>query len=185
MLIADEFGKFLEYASKEKSNDELYLIQQISEWANNDVNDVFFIITLHQNFANYGKHLSNQDKLEWEKIKGRFVDLTFNEPVEQLIYFASKKLQEFNIPNNLKNDFKKLTSIIQSSKLVSHNKIINDDLSSALFPLDWLSSNVLVNSLQRYGQNERSLFSFLNDDTDLSIRKNSQSFFESQMFMII
>lgn len=177
VLIADEFGKFLEYASKEKSNDELYLIQQISEWANNDINDVFFIITLHQNFANYGKNLSNQDKLEWEKIKGRFVDLTFNEPVEQLIYFASKKLQEFNIPNNLKNDFKKLTSIIQSSKLVSHNKIINDDLSSALFPLDWLSSNVLVNSLQRYGQNERSLFSFLNDDTDLSIRKNSQSFF--------
>ena len=40
-----------------------------------------------------------------------------------------------------------------------------------------MSSNVLVNSLQRYGQNERSLFSFLNDDTDLSIRKNSQSFF--------
>ena len=177
VLIADEFGKFLEHASKEKSNDELFLIQQISEWANNDSNETYFIITLHQNFATYGKNLSSQDKLEWEKIKGRFVDLTFNEPVEQLIYFASKKLEEFSIPDNLKPNFKNLTTLIQLSKLVSHNKIINENLSNSLFPLDWLSSNVLVNSLQRYGQNERSLFSFLNDDTDLSIRKINDSFF--------
>ena len=177
VLIADEFGKYLEHASNQKSTDELYLIQQISEWANDDSNKTYFIITLHQNFASYGKNLSNQDKLEWEKIKGRFVDLTFNEPVEQLIYFASKKLQEFLIPDSLESNFKDLITLIQSSKLVSHNKIINQDLSNALFPLDWLSSHVLVNSLQRYGQNERSLFSFLSDDTDFSIKKLNNYFY--------
>ena len=36
VLIADEFGKYLEHASNKKSTDELYLIQQISEWANDD-----------------------------------------------------------------------------------------------------------------------------------------------------
>ena len=177
VLILDEFGKFLEHASLQKSTDELFLIQQISEWANNDSNETYFIITLHQNFASYGKNLSNQDKLEWEKIKGRFVDLTFNEPVEQLIYFASKKLQEFLTPSSLQNSFTDLIKLIQSSSLVSHNKIINEDLSNALYPLDWLSSNVLVNSLQRYGQNERSLFSFLNDDTDFSIKKLKKDFY--------
>ena len=177
VLIMDEFGKFLEYASKNKSTDELYLIQQISEWANDDSNESYFIITLHQNFASYGNNLSSQDKLEWEKIKGRFVDLAFNEPVEQLIYFASKKLSEFSIPKKHEVDFKELTKLIQSSKLVSHNKIINESLSNDLYPLDWLSSNVLVNSLQRYGQNERSLFSFLNDDTDYSIKKLKETFF--------
>ena len=177
VLIIDEFGKFLEYASKNKSTDELYLIQQISEWANDDSNESYFIITLHQNFASYGNNLSSQDKLEWEKIKGRFVDLAFNEPVEQLIYFASKKLSEFSIPKKHEGDFKELTKLIQASKLVSHNKIINERLSNDLYPLDWLSSNVLVNSLQRYGQNERSLFSFLNDDTDYSIKKLKETFF--------
>ena len=177
VLVIDEFGKFLEYASKNKSTDELYLIQQISEWANDDSNESYFIITLHQNFASYGNDLSSQDKLEWEKIKGRFVDLAFNEPVEQLIYFASKKLSEFSIPKKHEVDFKELTKLIQSSKLVSHNKIINESLSNDLYPLDWLSSNVLVNSLQRYGQNERSLFSFLNDDTDYSIKKLKEVFF--------
>ena len=177
VLIIDEFGKFLEYASKNESTDQLFLIQQISEWANNDLNETYFIITLHQNFSSYGNNLSNQDKLEWEKVKGRFVDLVFNEPVEQLIYFASKKLKELSIPVRLKSDFKNLLKLIYSSKLVSHNKLVNDELSNSLYPLDWLSSNVLVNSLQRYGQNERSLFSFLNDDTDYSIKKLKDNFY--------
>ncbi|MBP1838622.1 hypothetical protein [Formosa algae] len=177
VLVIDEFGKFLEYASKNESADELFLIQQISEWANDDLNETYFIITLHQNFSSYGSNLSNQDKLEWEKVKGRFVDLVFNEPVEQLIYFASKKLKEFTTPVRLKSDFKNLLKLIHASKLVSHNKLVNDDLSNSLYPLDWLSSNVLVNSLQRYGQNERSLFSFLNDDTDYSIKKLKENFY--------
>jgi hypothetical protein len=177
VLIIDEFGKFLEYASKNKSTDELFLIQQISEWANDDLNETYFIITLHQNFSSYGNNLSNQDKLEWEKVKGRFVDLVFNEPVEQLIYFASKKLKEFSIPEKVESNFKSLLSLIQTSKLVNHNKAVNEDLSNSLYPLDWLSSNVLVNSLQRYGQNERSLFSFLNDDTDYSIKKLKEDFY--------
>ena len=177
VLVIDEFGKFLEYASKNKSADELFLIQQISEWVNNDLNETYFIITLHQNFSSYGSSLSNQDKLEWEKVKGRFVDLVFNEPVEQLIYFASKKLKEFSIPKNIESEFKRLLKLIQDSKLVSHNKLVNDELSDSLYPLDWLSSNVLVNSLQRYGQNERSLFSFLNDDTDYSVKKLKEDFY--------
>ncbi len=177
VLVIDEFGKFLEHASKNKSTDQLFLIQQISEWANDDTNETYFIITLHQNFSSYGSNLSNQDKLEWEKIKGRFVDLVFNEPVEQLIYFASKKLKEFQIPRRVERSFKKLSKLIQDSNLVSHNKLVNEELSNSLYPLDWLSANVLVNSLQRYGQNERSLFSFLNDDTEYSIKKLQQNFY--------
>lgn len=177
VLVVDEFGKFLEFASKNKSIDELYLVQQISEWANDDTKESYFIITLHQNFSSYGNNLSSKDKLEWEKVKGRFVDLVFNEPVEQLIYFASKKLKEFKIPKEVKSDFNDLLLLIKTSKLTNYNKITNKELSNALYPLDWLSANVLVNSLQRYGQNERSLFSFLNDDTDYSIRNLAGDFY--------
>ncbi|WP_282142794.1 ATP-binding protein [Cellulophaga baltica] len=177
VLIIDEFGKFLEFAAKNNSTDELFLIQQISEWANDDLNETYFIITLHQNFSSYGNGLSSQDKLEWDKIRGRFVDLIFNEPVEQLIYFASKKLKEFQVPDDLVLRFSNLSALIQDSKLVSHNKIINDELSNSLYPLDWLSANILVNSLQRYGQNERSLFSFLTDESNYSIKKFKSKFY--------
>lgn len=175
VLVVDEFGKFLENASKNNSLDELYLLQQISEWVNDEKYESYFIITLHQNFSSYGRNLSNQDRLEWEKVRGRFVDLIFNEPVEQLIFFASKKLKEFKLPRRFKRNFKKLNLLVQDSGLVNSN--INSDLTESLFPLDWLSTNVLVNSLQRYGQNERSLFSFLNDDSKYAIRHNRDLFF--------
>jgi nucleoside-triphosphatase THEP1 len=177
IIVIDEFGKFLEYASKRKSIDELYLIQQISEWANDASKDSYFIITLHQNFSSYGTNLSNKDKLEWEKVKGRFIDLLFNEPVEQLIYFASKKLEDFSIPANAESNFKQLIDLVEESKLVSHNRLDNNKLNKSLFPLDWLSANVLVNALQRYGQNERSLFSFLSDETDYSIKNIEKNFY--------
>jgi hypothetical protein len=177
VIIIDEFGKFLEFASKNKSTEELFLLQQISEWANDDDYETYFIITLHQNFSSYGKNLSNQDKLEWEKVKGRFTDLVFNEPVEQLIFFAGKKLKEFELPQNLEARFNDLLDLIRDSKLVGLNKSMDKVLSASIYPLDWLSANVLVNSLQRYGQNERSLFSFLNDDSQYSINNGNHDFY--------
>ena len=177
ILIIDEFGKFLEYASKNNTTDELFLIQQISEWVNDDQKNTFFIITLHQNFGNYGVDLSSKDRLEWEKIKGRFIDLVFNEPVEQLIYFASKKLKELIIPSVLNEKFYDLYDLIKESNLVSYNNLTSKELSNSLYPLDWLSANILVKSLQRYGQNERSLFSFLNDSSEHSIHKTQNNFY--------
>jgi hypothetical protein len=177
VLLVDEFGKFLEFAAKNNKLDELFLLQKIAEWVNNDETNVYFILTLHQNFTSYGKGLNEQDKLEWEKIKGRFTDLLFNEPVEQLLFFASNKLQEFEIEATSKLNYQRLLDLIKESNLISYNSLITDKLSESLYPLDWISATVLVNSLQRYGQNERSLFSFLNDNSEVSIRKRKNSFF--------
>lgn len=178
VIIIDEFGKFLEFASKNKSIGDLYLLQQISEWVNNDDYQTYFIVALHQNFLNYGKNLTSQDKLEWEKVKGRFVDLVFNEPVEQLLFFAGKKLNSFELPKKLENRHSRLINLVKESNLINLKADVESSLSRSIFPLDWLSANVLVYSLQRYGQNERSLFSFLNDKSEHSIQNNTSSFYD-------
>ena len=52
-LVIDEFGKFLEYASQNDPERELYFIQQLAEFVNNpDLNIVLFT-TVHQNFDAY------------------------------------------------------------------------------------------------------------------------------------
>lgn len=163
VILIDEFGKYLEYINKNKGNNDLYLLQLISEWANDPEKNTYFIITLHQNFISYSTSLDLIDRQEWEKIKGRFVELLFNEPVEQLLFFASNQLENIEISSNLKKDFNKLNDKIIKSNLVNFSNTANSDLSEKLFPLDWLSANILVQALQRYGQNERSLFTFLND----------------------
>lgn len=163
VILIDEFGKFLEYINKNKVSNDLYLLQLISEWTNDSERNSYFIITLHQNFISYSSSLELIDKQEWEKIKGRFVELLFNEPVEQLLFFASDQLQEIQISADQKSIFSKLNEKIIESNLVNYTQKNASILFEKLFPLDWLSSNILVQSLQRYGQNERSLFTFLND----------------------
>lgn len=177
VLIIDEFGKFLEYIGKNKQSNDLYLLQLISEWVNDDEKNVFFIISLHQSFISYSSSLDIAEKLEWEKIKGRFVELLFNEPIEQLLFFASKKLDRFELPKKNVNSFNQLNKTIKKSNLVNFNEVSTTELAESLYPLDWLSANVLVNSLQRYGQNERSLFTFLNDSTEFSINSFEDKFY--------
>lgn len=169
VLIIDEFGKFLEYIAKNKQSNDLYLLQLISEWANDDSKNVFFIISLHQSFISYSTSLDLTDRQEWEKIKGRFIELLFNEPIEQLLFFASKKLERFDLPKKNEDSFKLLNKTIKKSNLVNFDEVSTTELAKSLYPLDWLSANILVNALQRYGQNERSLFTFLNDNTKFSI----------------
>ena len=177
VLIIDEFGKFLEYVGKNTDSNDLYLLQLISEWANDDTKNVFFIISLHQSFISYSTSLGLADKQEWEKIKGRFIELLFNEPVEQLLFFASKKLERFKLPIKNVDSFNLLNKAIKNSNLVSFNEVRTTELAKSLYPLDWLSANILVNSLQRYGQNERSLFTFLSDNTKFSINSFDGKFY--------
>lgn len=163
VILIDEFGKFLEYTNKNKGSNDLYLLQLVSEWVNDAEKQTYFVITLHQNFISYSSSLDIIERQEWEKIKGRFVELLFNEPVEQLLFFASKQLENIHIAKANMPEFEKLNNEIIQSNLVNYSKSNASSLFNKLYPLDWLSANILVQSLQRYGQNERSLFTFLND----------------------
>ena len=163
VILIDEFGKFLENINKNKGSNDLYLLQLVSEWANDVDKQTYFVITLHQNFISYSSSLEIIEKQEWEKIKGRFVELLFNEPVEQLLFFASEQLEKIDIPKNNIKDFEFLNKEILQTNLVNFSQANSSVLFEKLYPLDWLSANILVQSLQRYGQNERSLFTFLND----------------------
>lgn len=177
VIIIDEFGKFLEFIGKNKNNNDLYLLQLISEWANDDSKNVFFIISLHQSFISYSSSLDVSEKQEWEKIKGRFVELLFNEPIEQLLFFASKRLEHFELTKKNEASFNLLNKAIKKSNLINFNEESGTELAKSLYPLDWLSANILVNALQRYGQNERSLFTFLNDTTKFSINLFNGKFY--------
>ena len=93
-LFVDEFGKFLEYASKHNPENELYFIQQLAEFCNNPKYNIVLITAVHQSFESYAYSLTSSQKQEWSKVKGRFREITFNEPVEQLLFLASEYVAE-------------------------------------------------------------------------------------------
>ena len=170
-FIIDEFGKFLEYAAKTNPEVELYFIQQLCEWVNNTTTKAVLIGTLHQDFNAYSFSLNKSQQQEWSKVKGRFKEVLFNEPVEQLLYLASKTIEEKFPEISAPKHSDKLFASIKSSKAFPLKDYFNKEFAKTIYPFDILSAAVLTLSLQRYGQNERSLFSFLESKDHLSINE--------------
>ncbi|MFY9158302.1 hypothetical protein [Aquirufa ecclesiirivi] len=164
-ILIDEFGKFLEYASKHNPEKELYFVQQLAEFCNNPKHNIVLITTVHQSLESYAYSLNKTQQQEWTKVKGRFREITFNEPVEQLLFLASEYIAE-NFETKISNsEIEKCLKLSTESKAFNFNTDFLNEIASKLYPLDILSANILTLSLQRYGQNERSLFSFL-ESTD-------------------
>lgn len=179
VILVDEFGKHLEFIAK-NNPDEMYFIQELCEYLNDPLKSVLFITTLHQNVGSYSKGLSKAQRSEWDKVRGRLLEVTFDEPVEQLLFFASKRLSQYK-PKNIKS-FEKLTKQIIKSNLLG--KIGNSETSffEELYPLDPLAADILTKSLQRYGQNERSLFTFLESEFIEKVIKDERLFSVADCF---
>ncbi len=170
-ILIDEFGKFLEYASKHNPEKELYFVQQLAEFCNNPKHNIVLITTVHQSLESYAYSLSKTQQQEWTKVKGRFREITFNEPVEQLLFLASEYVAEHFESKTSKSEIDKCLKLTTETKAFNFNKDYLKEIASKLYPLDILSANILTLSLQRYGQNERSLFSFLESSDHTGLAK--------------
>ena len=158
LIVIDEFGKVLEHAAKNNPEQELYFLQKFAEFVNVPSRDILLLTTLHQNFGAYAKNLTETQKNEWTKVKGRFKEITFVEPVEQLLFLASKQLHG-NLPQKGDKNAKQIYQLAIETKFVSN--AFSAETAQQLYPLDSFSAFAVTSAIQRYGQNERSLFSFL------------------------
>lgn len=158
VIVIDEFGKVLEHAAKNNPEQELYFLQKLAEFINVPSRQILLLTTLHQNFSAYSKGLTEEQTNEWTKVKGRFKEITFVEPIEQLLHLASQRLQEEKTIVSSDN-IKALFELARNTRYVSADFPLSTALQ--LYPLDLFSAYAITTAIQRYGQNERSLFTFL------------------------
>lgn len=166
ILILDEVGKFLEYAALHPDRQDIYLLQRLSEAAQRSGrNPIILVCFLHQGFNAYADQLSVTSQREWEKVAGRLEEIVFEQPLDQIAAITASALN---------TQTQKLAEPLQKQAAASMDRAIAfgwygtaagkkalRDHALALFPLDPLVLPVLIRTFQRFGQNERSLFSFL------------------------
>lgn len=172
VMAIDEFGKILEYAAKNNVERELYFIQQLAEFVNVPDRNILLLTTLHQAFGAYASKLNVVQKQEWAKVKGRFQEVVFAEPVEQLLYMVATSLYKSDLSPRTVNINKQVSlihKIALQCKFVSPT--LQGDTMENLYPLDAFSATVLAKAIQRYGQNKRSLFSFLHSKGEHSLSR--------------
>nr|WP_320118663.1 P-loop NTPase fold protein [uncultured Marinifilum sp.] len=161
-IVIDEYGKFLEYSSKVDVEENIYFIQQLAEYVNDPKRNIILLTSLHQSFSQYGTGLNRKEQDEWQKVNGRFIHITFNEPIEQLLYLAGERIKQWKFEKNKLDEISSVNQAILDSKIIKNYANYDLEYASALYPMDLASANCLTRALQSYGQNERSLFTFLN-----------------------
>lgn len=167
----DEFGKLLEYAAQNNPEKELYFVQQLAEFANNPDYNIVLITTIHQSFESYAYSLTPSQRQEWTKVKGRFREITFNEPVEQLLFLVAEHIEAVTELVRPQEKINEALGLFLNTKAFTFNANYSQEISHKIYPLDLIAANVLTMALQRYGQNERSLFSFLEATDHTSIAR--------------
>ena len=166
LLIFDELGKFLEFAAMYPERQDIYILQQLAEAASRSGDTPLFVLgLLHQGFSAYADHLDGASKQEWEKVAGRFEEILFNQPLEQVIPLLSSALEVKTKDVPAQHREQARTQMEYALEQGWYGPVpLRDgllDKAAKLFPLDPLAVPVIIRTMHRFGQNERSLFSFL------------------------
>ncbi|QCF27479.1 DUF6079 family protein [Hydrocarboniclastica marina] len=159
ILFIDEMGKFLEAAARDGA--DLYLFQQLAEAASRSNGKLIVIGILHQAFAEYSNRLSRDARDEWTKIQGRFIDLAVNAAGEEQLDLLARAIQSSHPASPPSVAAKAVAETIQQ-----HKAGVGQNLATLLedtWPLHPVVAALLGPiSRRRFGQNQRSLFGFLN-----------------------
>jgi len=170
-IAIDEFGKVLEHASKYEPDKEIYFFQKLAEFVNFPTRNIILVTTLHQNFSSYSSKLTQVQKNEWSKVKGRFQEIVFAEPIEHLLYLAAEHIIQHKEKPIDENGIIRLHQLAAGCRYISSS--FDTKTALRLYPLDPFSAFSVTKAIQKFGQNERSLFSFLNSQGEFSITRFS------------
>lgn len=166
LIVFDELGKNLEFAAATPGDGDLQLLQDLAEAAaRSGAAPLVTVAVLHQAVTAYARDLPSVDRREWEKVSGRFEEIVFAPPLEQsaALVAAALGLDRGQLPKGLAERTKTQMRVAVQAGWYGPGANLGslDGISSALAPFDAFVLPVLSRLLRRYGQNERSLFSFL------------------------
>ena len=171
LLVLDELGKLLEYAALHPDYEDVYVLQRLAEFAARSNDHPLVVVgLLHQGFHAYAESLPSTTRLEWEKVGGRFDEITFDQP---LVHVSALVASALNVDQKLVP-----TDVAAAAH---HIKATSSDIGwygtsdSPVSPLDLYPIHptllpVLVRFFARFGQHERSLFSFLLSSEPLGLQ---------------
>lgn len=164
MVLIDEMGKFLESAAHEGS--DIYFFQQLAEVASRTNNRLIIVCILHQAFEEYAQRLSREAGDEWAKIQGRFVDLAVNTRNDEQIDLLSRAIDDGRQMREPSCAALKVAELARA--------YTSPDLPMRLeecWPLHPVVTCLLGPiSRRRFGQNQRSIFGFLNSSEPMGFQ---------------
>jgi len=175
LLVLDELGQNLRYAAQHPDEDDIFLLQRLGEKAaRSNGKPLMVVALLHQGFASYSAAADAIAKKEWDKVAGRYEEIVFSQPVEQTSILLAETLgiQEGLLPKKVQSGMREMMHRALNcglyGSLAAEESLVS--LAPRLFPLNPVVLPVLVALLRKFGQNERSIVSFLTSFEPFGLR---------------
>lgn len=176
IVIIDELGKLLEHAALKPEDSDLHLLQEMAEAASRSHEHPFWFITiLQQDFSYYASRLGKRHQREWSKVQQRFFDVPCSlDDTDSFQLMAAALNSSANPPtghnSNIRRVAKACTKLAPKG---SETDFVTWCTSS--YPIHPTSLVLIPSLFRRYGQNERSLFSFLSANEAFSLNEWSRN----------
>lgn len=177
ILILDELGKNLEYAARNPDFDDIFLLQRLAEEASRSGENIFIVVAmLHQGVAAYATGLDSASRREWDKVAGRFEEIVYAQPTEQsaTLVAATLNVRVDQLPQAIQQESHAAMRAALAAGLygsVAAESLL--DLSARIFPLHPTVLPVLIRTMRKFGQNERSLFSFISSGEPMGLQNHA------------
>ena len=170
LLVVDEFGKNLEAFADGGSEGDLYLLQELAEWAAGEDRLPLVLITIqHLAFEAYAADATAAQRREWAKVQGRFEDISYVDTAAATRGLIAAALQHDDDLTYGWLRHRGAQTVGREADAAGLAGVTAPDLISACYPLHPSTLLVLPSLCARYGQNERTLFSFLASDEPNSV----------------
>lgn len=168
LLIVDEMGRWLEYAADPDTDLDASFFQTLAEACGGKVQDVpvAMVGILHQRFEDYaGGRRDRHSGLEWAKVAERFEDITFSQSFESTCRLIARAMEADAAAYKLAGIGASAGKLYERAKELGVIGLA--DIGSvksgamALYPFHPAALVAAMTLFRRFGQNERSTFSFL------------------------
>ncbi len=159
LLIVDEFGKSLE-AIRDGDDADPYVLQQLAEAGQGGALPVFVITLQHLSFDDYLIGAETSKRREWAKVQGRFEDVTYVESARQsrALIGSVFDIRDDTLRARIRSDARGYSNALYGLGIADRT---DTEVLASCYPLHPLVVLVLPELCSRYGQHERTLFSFL------------------------
>jgi hypothetical protein len=169
LLIIDELGKFLEHAAY--TGGDIGFYQELAETAARCKGKLVVIGILHQAFEQYASRLGPETQLEWAKVQGRYIDIPLFATADETLSLIGKAIQTNFPPPKHEQLAQNVAQFCLNQPQQNFVQLLN-----MCWPLHPLTALMLgPSSRKRYGQNERSVFSFLTSAEPLGFVQLTQA----------
>jgi hypothetical protein len=159
VLIIDELGKTLEHLAA--TGGDLQFFQNLAELSSRSDRRLLVLGVLHQSFDEYVGRAGRGVRDEWAKVQGRYIDIPLSVSSSEQIELLSRAI----IARRAPDAHRELAETV-GDLLRRYRPDASRDVESYLrkcWPLHPVSACLLAaTSRRRFGQNQRSLFGFLN-----------------------